>query len=81
MSDRRKQTLLPLIKNNVNTILPNNGYRDLTTRVYSDCFSTYREIDFAGMNYILPRVNHSVWFGSGSFHKTQSKDCGHVLKG
>ena len=68
MLDRTKQTLLPLVKNNVNRIAPNNGYRELTTRVYSDCFSTYRENDFAVMNYILHRVNHSIWFCSGSFH-------------
>ena len=47
MSDRRKQTLLPLIKYRVNTIPPINGNKDLTTRVFSDCYSSYRENDFA----------------------------------
>ena len=36
--------------------------------MYSDCFSTYGENDFAAMNYILHRVNHSIWSFSGSFH-------------
>ena len=58
----------PLIKKNVNTIAPINGNNEFTTRVFSDYFSSYRESDFIGINYILHRVNHSVWFGQGMFH-------------
>ncbi len=68
LNDRRKVTLLPLIKKNVNTIAPINENKEFTTRVFSDCFSSYRESDFNGMNYILHCVNHSVWFGQGMFH-------------
>ena len=68
MNNRTKQNLLPLIKNNVNTIAPIDGNNEYTTRVYSDCFSSYQERDFTEMNFILHRVNHSVWFGRGSFH-------------
>ena len=68
MNDRTKQNLLPLIKNNVNTIAPIDGNNEYTTRVYSDCFSSYQERDFTEMNFILHIVKHSVWFGRGSFH-------------
>ena len=68
LNDRRKETRLPLIKNNVNTIPPQNWYRDLTTWVFSDCFASYRQEDFRDMDYILYRVNHSVWFGFRNFN-------------
>jgi len=68
LNDRRKETLLPLIKNKVYTNPPQNGYRDLTTQVFSDCFASYRQEDFRDMDFILHRVNHSVWFGAGHFH-------------
>ena len=66
--DRRKENILPIISNNVSTINQNDGDIDLRTRVYSDCFSAYSEADFNAMGYRLHRVNHSVWFGQGSFH-------------
>ena len=40
----------------------------ISIRVYSDCWSAYNEIEFKNEGYILHRVNHSVWFGSGLFH-------------
>lgn len=52
MKDRRKQTLLPLIKNNINTISHINKYSDLTTRVLSDCYASYKDSNFLGMGYI-----------------------------
>ena len=63
MENRRKENLLPIICNNVYT--PNfvEGGLDLRTRIYSDCFSVYRENDFDSLGYVLHRVNHSVWFG------------------
>ena len=66
--DRRKENLLPIISNNVSTIVQNDGDIDLRTRVYSDCFSAYSETDFNAIGYRLHRVNHSVWFGQGYFH-------------
>ena len=47
--DRRKEKLLPIISNNVETIDHNDGDIDLRTRVYSDCFSAYLENDFNAM--------------------------------
>lgn len=42
--------------------------REFATRIYSDCFSSYREEDFTNKRYVLHRVNHSVWFGQGMSH-------------
>ena len=39
------------------------------TRIYSDCFASYHPSTFLENDYILKRVNHSVWFGYGNFHK------------
>ena len=60
LNDRRKETLLPLIRKNVSTMPPHNGNNEFTTRVFSDFFASYRKEDFMGMDYILNRVNHSV---------------------
>ena len=38
------------------------------TRIYSDVFASYQIIDFNKVGYILNKVNHSYWFGYGSFH-------------
>ena len=78
LNDRTKNNLLPLVKNNV---LSNdmNEFEDdenmeideeyqINTRIYSDCYSSYQVNDFRNMGYILKRVNHSIWFGYGSFH-------------
>lgn len=67
--DRTKAKLMPIIKQNVytsvNRILNNcdSILIDSATRIYSDCFATYQILD-----YILNKVNHSYWFGYGSFH-------------
>ena len=73
-NNRQKETLIPIIRNNIytpNTILNNNEGEDEefpSTRIYSDCFMAYQISDFNQLGYILYKVNHSVWFGSGSFH-------------
>ena len=78
--NRTRKTLLPIIKNNVysyyNEIYnnrdpaPNNHNLDYVfpTRIYSDSFSSYQEVDFNSLGFKLYRINHSVWFGQGSFH-------------
>ena len=38
------------------------------TRIFSDCFSSYKPNSFRDQGYILKRVNLSVWFGYGNFH-------------
>ena len=67
MENRTKENLLPIITKN---IYPYEYEReiDLRTPIYSDCFASYRENDLANMDFILHRVNHSVWFGQGRFH-------------
>lgn len=62
MDNRRKENILPIIKNNVYTPDVNEENEDMKTRIYSDCFSVYQENDFLNMGYKLHRVNHSVWF-------------------
>jgi len=72
--DRTKAKLMPIIKQNiytsVNRILNNcdDNLIDPATRIYSDCFASYQIIDFNKLGYILNKVNHSYWFGYGSFH-------------
>ena len=31
-------------------------------------FSSYQKEDFKDLGFVLHRVNHSIWFGSGNFH-------------
>ena len=72
--NNQKETLIPIIKNNVYTYYNNlNQNKDnneiyYATRIYSDSFATYQIKDFNDNGYILYKVNHSVWFGSGKFH-------------
>ena len=68
MNDRRKEKLLSLIKNNAYTYDIIEDNRDYRTRIYSDCYSVYRQSDFNEMGFLLHRVNHSIWFGQGLFH-------------
>ena len=68
MDDRRKEKLLPLIRKNVYTYDIIEDNRDYRTRIYSDCYSVYRQDDFNAMGFLLHRVNHSIWFGQDSFH-------------
>ena len=73
-NNRVKETLLPIVIKNVYTypiILNNNEGENEdypSTRIYSDCFQTYQKDDFNPKGYILFKVNHSVWFGTGTFH-------------
>ena len=41
---------------------------NLATRIYSDCFQSYQEIDLNQLGYILHIINHSLWFAQGTFH-------------
>ena len=76
--NRSKETLLPIIKDNVVTCMDinNNVYNSdedlhnycMSTRVYSDCWAAYQFNDFKELGYYLHRVNHSYWFGRGNFH-------------
>jgi hypothetical protein len=76
--NRTKETLLPLVKDNVWTTddIKINDYNSdqeihescFSTRIYSDCFSSYQKEDFKELGFVLHRVNHSVWFGRGMFH-------------
>ena len=68
MTDRRKETLLPLVKKHVYTSGLENENPEFATRIYSDCFSVYQVSDFADMGFLLKKVNHSIWFGQGLFY-------------
>jgi len=73
-NNRTKETLLPIIKNNIftpyNSIVNNNDPNEeqYPTRIFSDCFSSYQVGDFNNLGYKLYKINHSVWFGRGNFH-------------
>ena len=73
-NNRTRETLLPIVVKNVYTYLDSiNSNEDAdneypATRIYSDCFMSYSPNEFNSEGYILYRVNHSYWFGSGSFH-------------
>ena len=72
LENRNRANLLSLVKENVNT--NDNDEEEVSeaeitkTRIYSDCFQMYQAADFAQMNYILKRINHSIWFGYGLIH-------------
>ena len=68
MTDRRKESLLPLVKKHVYTPGLDIGNGEFATRIYSDCFRVYQASDFANMGFLLKKVNHSVWFGQGLFY-------------
>ena len=40
----------------------------VATKIYTDCWQSYQGKDFNEMGFILHKVNHSIWFGKGSFH-------------
>ena len=42
--------------------------------MFSDCFASYRQEDFRDMDYILHRINHSVWFGFGNLYTNTVND-------
>ena len=60
MKDRRKEALLPLIKNNDYTSNFHDDELYLRACIYSACYSVYQESDFRNSGYTLNRVNHSV---------------------
>ena len=66
LENSTRDNLLPFVKENVNT--NDNQEEEISeaestkTRIYSDCFQSYQVSDFARMNYILKRINHSIWF-------------------
>ena len=78
MSNRTKEKLLPIVRDNVYT----NDMNDETkTRIYSDSFATYQEEDFENLGYKLNKVNHSVWFGIGLFHTNTVEGLWDQIKG
>ncbi len=66
MDNRSKESLYPIIKNNVATVMDikNNNYNSkeelqnkcLSTRLYSDCWGAYQYSDFKNLGYLLQRV-------------------------
>ena len=73
-NNRTKETLLPLIKDNVYTYydqIRNNTDINLerpAKRIYSNCFATYQVSDFNNLGYILHKVNHSIGFNHRHYH-------------
>lgn len=70
LNNRARDTLMPIVKENVITISDLNDYDSnedilsysLCTQIYSDCWSAYNYDDFRGNGYLLHYVNHSHWF-------------------
>ena len=91
LDNRTKESLLPLIKNNIYTIddIRVNHYESIqdlnencfSTRIFSDCWITYQRIDFKNMGFVLHRVNHSIWFGRGNFHTNTVEGLWSAIKG
>ena len=58
-NDGKKETNLPIVKNNVysyqSQIINNNDPDEdfPATRIYTDCFPVYQELDFNRLGYIL----------------------------
>ena len=47
-----KEKFLPYVKNNIYTLgIEDNS--EFATRIYWDCFSSYREEDFTNMGYVF----------------------------
>ena len=71
-NNRIKQKLLPIIVNNVTTIHNEEDNlaesQSIKTLIFSNSFSSYQINDFKELDFILKKVNHSVWFGYGTFH-------------
>lgn len=60
--------VLPYVKNKVFTHGIDNNDTEFTIRIYSDCFSSYRQEDFTNTGYILHRMNYSICFCQGMLH-------------
>lgn len=77
LNNRTKENLFQVVDNNFNIDLSepmeidddeeNESYA-LNTKVFSDSWPTYRINDFKEKEYILKRVNHSVWISYWLFH-------------
>ncbi len=67
MNVRRKEKLLPYLKNNVFTP-SNNNDDEFKTRIYFNCYAAYKPEDFSNMGYVFHPVNHSVWFCQGMLY-------------
>ena len=85
-NNRTKDTLLPIIKNNVYTFydhIENNT--DLNpemsaNRIYLDSFAPYQVSDFNNLRYILYKVNNSIGFGHDEYHINSIKSTWGKLK-
>ena len=85
LNNRTKKNLLTLVEKYVNTIDINEEGDDiedfsLKTRVYSDCFRSYRVSGFNEMGFILKSVNHSICFGAGNLHTNTIESLWHQKK-
>ena len=73
MDNRSRESLLPIIKNNVATVMDIKEIRYesqedihkycMSTRIYSDCWAAYQPNDFKEYGFLLHRVNPVVWAG------------------
>ena len=68
MSDWTRNRLIDIIKKNVYTDIIND-IDDFRTRIYSDSYASYQVNDFDALGFKLNKVNHSVWFDLGLFHR------------
>ena len=78
LDNRTKESLLPLIKNNIYTIddIRVNHYKSLqeihdncfSTRIYSDYWRVYQMIDFKNYHFFCIGLIISLWFGRGNFN-------------
>ena len=68
---------MPIVKKYVHPNCQNTEDQDeefededenIRTRVFSDCFRSYQVLDFKKECFIIKRVNHSIWFGTGNLH-------------
>ena len=72
--NHHKETLISIIEDNIYTCSnhlnqnKDNNENYYATKIYSDSFSTYQIKDFNDNGYILYKVSHSIWFGSGKFN-------------
>ena len=88
--NRTKESLLPLLKENVitNDDIKINNYNSnsqihkycFSTRVYSDCFATYQKQNFKELGLVSQRVNHRIWFDRGNFHTNNIEGLWSIIK-
>ena len=85
-NNRTKETILPLIKNNIFTsyqsIDNNKDPNDdiYPTRIFSDCFQTYQTKDFNELGFKLYKVNLVYGLEKEIFTKILLKELGVDLK-